>query len=471
MAIQRLRPGNEKPPAPAGGTPPAAPPPPAAPEEPPAPQKLSVTDERLQQLFDIKSTLHQSLIDILDLEVLVKVEKKVAQREIENILLELLRQQRIPVTSDEKKMIVTEVVDETFGLGPLEPLLSDPSIDEILVNNYNTIFVERGGKLIKTKARFKDNNHLRHIINRIVARIGRRIDDASPMVDARLPDGSRVNAIIPPLALDGPSVSIRKFREIPLSAEELIRINSISKPMMEILQIAVEAKMNILVSGGTGTGKTTLLNTLSSFIPPGERIITIEDAAELRLQQPHVVRLETRPSNTEGKGEISQRELVRNSLRMRPDRIVVGEVRGPEALDMLQAMNTGHDGSITTIHANTPRDALSRIENMVLMAVTNMDLRSINKQIASAIHCVIQIRRFPDGKRRVESITEVTGTEGSTISLQEIACFVSQGRDVEGKSRGHFKIHPVKPRFLNRAKEQGIPLPDWSLEIYSQEGQ
>lgn len=413
-------------------------------------------DRREKNLFEFKSKLHQEVVNRINIELLVKFDSETAHQEVARLVANLVQENNFPLSDAEKRQIIEEVVHETFGLGPLEPLLADPSIDEILVNNYQSVFIERRGKLHITSVRFKDNTHLRHIINRIVARVGRRIDDASPMVDARLQDGSRVNAIIPPLALDGPVLSIRRFKKIPLTSDDLTRMNCLSPEMLYFLRISIQARRNMLISGGTGAGKTTLLNILSSHIPSDERIITIEDAAELQLQQPHVVRLETRPSNMEGRGKISQRELFINSLRMRPDRIVVGEVRGAEALEMLQAMNTGHDGSITSIHANTPRDAVSRIETMVLMSNTNMEQRAIRRQIASAIHMVVQIRRYPDGVRRIESISEITGMEQDIITMQELASYVLKGVGEDGKCIGFFKVHPVRPKFLDRAREMGL---------------
>jgi len=413
-------------------------------------------DRRGRNIFDFKSKLHQDVINRIDLELLVKFDSETAHREVARLVGQLVTESNFPLNETEKQQIVQEVVHETFGLGPLEPLFADSSVDEILVNNFKTVYIERRGKLYMTEVRFKDNTHLRHIINRIVARVGRRIDDASPMVDARLQDGSRVNAIIPPLSLDGPVLSIRRFKKIPLSPDDLIRTECLSQEMLYLLQLAVKARRNMLISGGTGAGKTTLLNILSSYIPSTERIITIEDAAELQLQQPHVVRLETRPSNMEGKGRISQRELFVNSLRMRPDRIVVGEVRGAEALEMLQAMNTGHDGSITSVHANTPRDAVSRIETMVLMGTSNMEQKAIRRQIASAIHLVAQIRRYPDGMRRIESISEVTGMEQDVITMQELASYTLKGVTAEGKCTGFFKINPIRPKFIDRAREMGL---------------
>ncbi|MFH1799594.1 MAG: CpaF family protein [Candidatus Omnitrophota bacterium] len=411
---------------------------------------------RWRELNELKTQLHQSIIDNVDLEVLLQFDNETAREEIAHFASELLEKTPLPLAAAEKTRLVQEVVYETFGLGPLEPLLADTSIDDIMVNNYESVFVERRGKIEKAKIYFKDNTHLRHIINRIVARVGRRIDDSSPMVDARLSDGSRVNAIIPPLALDGPCLSIRRFKAQPLTASDLVELKSISSEMLFLLHVAVLTKMNILISGGTGTGKTTLLNVLSAFIPADERIVTIEDAAELQLQQPHVVRLEIRPSNIEGKGGVSQCDLFRNSLRMRPDRIIVGEVRGNEALDMMQAMNTGHEGSLTSIHANSPSDALGRLETMIMMSGIRFDHQTIVRQIANALNLVIQIRRYPDGKRRIESICEISGLEGDVVTMQELASFelkqVHAHKDVEGA----FKIHDLRPKFMERAREMGV---------------
>ncbi|MBU9889303.1 MAG: CpaF family protein [Candidatus Omnitrophica bacterium] len=428
-----------------------------SPQGPSHPQKENEPNRsRWRELNELKSKVHQNIIDNVNLEVLLQFDNEVAREEIANYASEILTKSPVPLAAPERTRMVQEVVYETFGLGPLEPLLADTSIDEIMVNNYETVFIERRGKIEKAKIYFKDNTHLRHVINRIVARVGRRIDDSSPMVDARLSDGSRVNAIIPPLALDGPCLSIRRFKAQPLTATDLVAIKSISAEMLFLLQVAVLSKMNILISGGTGTGKTTLLNILSAFIPGDERIVTIEDAAELQLQQPHVVRLETRPPNIEGKGGVNQGDLFRNTLRMRPDRIIVGEVRGPEALDMMQAMNTGHEGSLTSIHANSPRDALGRLETMILMSGVRFDHQTIVRQIASALNIVVQIRRYPDGKRRIESICEVSGLEGDVVTMQELASFevkqVHAHKDVEGE----FKIHDLRPKFMERARELGI---------------
>lgn len=413
--------------------------------------------KRRRTLHEYKTKIHQDVINQVDLEVLIQFDTDTGRREIAKLVWELVNQNNFPLNAAEKDQITEEVVNETFGLGPLEPLLQDPTVDDILINDYKTVYVERSGKLSPVAGvTFKDNQHLRHIINRIVARVGRRIDESSPMVDARLADGSRVNAIIPPLAVHGPVLCIRRFKEIPLTAQNLISLGTISKEMLFLIEIAVRTRMNILISGGTGSGKTTLLNVLSSFIPNDERVITIEDAAELKLQQPHVISLETRPENMEGRGRVSQRELVINSLRMRPDRIIVGEVRGAEALDMLQAMNTGHDGSLTTVHSNSPRDGISRLETMVLMSNANMSPIVINRQIASALNIIVHIRRYSDGVRRVEAIEEIVGMEGTVISMHEIASFVQTGTSTEGACQGEFKIHPVKPRFLQKAQAAGL---------------
>lgn len=411
----------------------------------------SFEEKRRHFLQEVKIKMHRNLIDRLNLEALMALDPSEARKQVAELVRILFNEEKIAVTATEREDIIREVVDETFGLGPLEPLLADPTIDEILVNNANQVYVERFGKLMRTSISFKDNEHVRHIINRIVARVGRRIDEACPMVDARLLDGSRVNAIIPPLALDGPVLSIRRFKKIPFRPQDLIQRKSVTEEILKLLDIAVKSKLNILISGGTGSGKTTLLNILSSFIPHDERIITIEDAAELQLQQDHVVRLETRPPNLEGKGQVTQRDLVRNALRMRPDRIIVGEVRGEEALDMLQAMNTGHEGSITTIHANSPRDAISRLETMVLMANSNLVHDAIIRQIGAAFHLIIQIRRYPDGVRRLESLSEVTGMEGDIITLQEVFSFEQMGIETDGKIMGTFKFHNIRPKFLDSA--------------------
>ena len=371
----------------------------------------------------------------------------------------LVGQDSTPMTYSERERVAQEVMDEVFGLGPLETLLKDPTISDILVNNHKSVYIERNGLLEKADIRFRDDEHLRQIIDRIVSAVGRRVDESSPMVDARLPDGSRVNAIIPPLALDGPCLSIRRFGRDPLTAEDLLHNNTLTRPMLDLLRACVKGRLNVLVSGGTGSGKTTFLNVLSSFITDRERIITIEDAAELQLKQAHVVRLETRPPNVEGEGAVRQRELVANSLRMRPDRIIVGEVRGQEALDMLQAMNTGHDGSLTTIHANTPRDALSRLETMVAMANLNIPETATRRQIASAINVVVQMSRMSDGTRKLVSLAEITGMEGEIVTMQEIFVFKKMGMGAGGDVLGEFVPTGIRPKFSERLAEAGIHLP------------
>jgi pilus assembly protein CpaF len=406
----------------------------------------------------LKAQLHRNLIGKLDLIRLSSIEPTILQKEITRIAEDMLTEQALPLNVFERERIVSEVRDELFGLGPLEPLLHDRAVSDILVNGYNKVYIERHGKLEKVDIQFQNDEHLMQIIDRIVSRIGRHIDEASPMVDARLPDGSRVNAIVPPLAIDGPVLSIRRFGTIQISAEELIRRRSMTEAMVYVLEGCVKARMNILISGGTGAGKTTLLNVLSASIPSDERIVTIEDSAELQLQQPHVVRLETRPPNIEGKGEVTQRDLVRNALRMRPDRIVVGEVRSGEAIDMLQAMNTGHDGSLTTIHANTPRDALARLETMVSMAGLNLSDKAMRQQIASAVHVVIQASRLDDGGRKVTSIAEVTGMEGDVIAMQEIFVFERTGMQ-NGHVLGQHRATGIRPRFADRLRRYGYDLP------------
>jgi pilus assembly protein CpaF len=371
----------------------------------------------------------------------------------------VLAQEAMPLSAAERERLVDDVQHELFGLGPLEPLLKDPTISDILVNKCDTIYIERRGRIERTNVRFKDDEHLMRVIERIVSSVGRRIDESSPMVDARLQDGSRVNAIIPPLAIDGPVVSIRRFGSDPLRMQALIENKALTKDIADMLQMVVNARLNILISGGTGAGKTTLLNALSAFIPETERIVTIEDSAELQLQQPHVVRLETRPPNIEGKGEVGQRDLVRNALRMRPDRIVIGECRGGEAIDMLQAMNTGHDGSLTTIHANTPRDALARLETMIQMTGMRLSDKAMRQQVASAINLVVQVARMSDGSRRVTSISEITGMEGETITMQEIFQYERTGVDQQGQVIGRFRPTGIRPRFAERLKACGLQLP------------
>ncbi len=403
---------------------------------------------------ETKLRLHQKLIERLDLQALSQIPNDEARRQVESVVKKIILEEKVPLNAAQQQVLAHEVVHETFGLGPLEPLLAKPNVDEILVNGPYKVYIEQFGKLILTNVTFKDDSHLRNVINRIVTAVGRRVDEASPMVDARLPDGSRVNAIIPPLALDGPSLCIRRFKKIPLTLEELLKMGCLNTRMYEYLKASVEGKLNIVVSGGTGSGKTTLLNCLSRFISNSERVVTIEDAAELQLQQSHVVRLETRPPNIEGKGRVIQRDLVRNALRMRPDRILVGEVRGEEALDMLQAMNTGHEGSLTTVHANTPRDAISRIETMVLMGNSNLTHLSIMRQIASAIHLIVQVKRYQDGSRRVSSISEVVGMEGDVVVMQEICQFEETGLNDKSKVAGQFMFLPVRPKFLDKVSRR-----------------
>ena len=413
----------------------------------------------LLNLEKYKSEIHRTLISKLDLEKLSRVNSDQARQAVSGIVKEIIAEQRVPLNYDEQEKIQADLLDEVFGLGPLEPLLRDSRISDILINGKDHVFVERGGLLSRVKISFRDDRHLLQIIDRIVSRVGRRVDESSPMVDARLPDGSRVNAIIPPLALDGPSMSIRRFGTGPIAANQLVQLKSISPEMMEVLASAVKARISVLISGGTGAGKTTFMNILSHFIPNHERLVTIEDAAELRLAQDNIVRLETRPPNIEGQGAIRQRQLLINSLRMRPDRIIIGEVRGEEAFDMLQAMNTGHEGSMTTIHANTPRDALSRLESMVAMSNLNLPEKSVRQQIASAITIVVQASRLSDGTRKVTSISEITGMEENVISMQEIFSFQKKGIGPDGKVIGVFQPTHIRPRFLERLKVSGIILP------------
>ena len=407
---------------------------------------------------ELKSAVHHQLIQRIDLEKLgLAQSQRSAQGPLMSVIQQLLNEQGVPLSAIDRDRLAKEVLDEVFGLGPLEPLLQDPTVNDILVNTHTTVYVERGGVLERTNVVFKDNTHLMHIIDKIVSAVGRRIDESSPMVDARLLDGSRVNIIIPPLAVDGPIISIRRFPSSPLTAEDLVRFRALSPQMLELLKGAVRARLNIVVSGGTGAGKTTLLNVLSGFISETERIVTIEDSAELQIKQEHVVRLECRPPNVEGHGAIRQRELVINALRMRPDRIVLGEVRGEEALDMLQAMNTGHDGSITTIHANTPRDAISRLETMCMMGNVSLPDRAIRQQIASAVHLLIQAHRLSDGSRRITHISEITGTSGDVLSMQDIFLFDKQGLAPNGKVRGRFHSTGIVPKFAEKLKAAGIP--------------
>jgi pilus assembly protein CpaF len=420
----------------------------------------AVSDGTGQHSFqEMKARLHRTLINRMDLTKLSSLTPEQVHAEVSRLAETVLAQEAAPLSAAERERLVNDVQHELFGLGPLEPLLKDPTISDILVNAHNTIYIERRGKIEPTNVRFKDDEHLMRVIERIVSSVGRRIDESSPMVDARLQDGSRVNAIIPPLAIDGPVLSIRRFGADPLRMSALIDNKALTKDIADMLQMVVSARLNVLISGGTGAGKTTLLNALSAFIPENERIVTIEDSAELQLQQPHVVRLETRPPNIEGRGEVTQRDLVRNALRMRPDRIVIGEVRGGEAIDMLQAMNTGHDGSLTTIHANTPRDALARLETMIQMTGMRLSDRAMRQQIASAINLVVQVARLSDGSRRVTSISELTGMEGETITMQEIFQYERTGVDQQGQVIGRFRPTGIRPRFAERLKACGLQLP------------
>jgi pilus assembly protein CpaF len=414
-----------------------------------------------EEYFEFKARIHDRLLDLIDLSMIDKLDQETLSQQIRQVVEKILREEpfKLPLNLEEREKIFSEIIDEVLGLGPLEPLLKDPTLSDILVNTYRNIYVERYGKLESTDARFKDNAHLMKIIDNIVSSVGRRIDESSPMVDARLADGSRVNAIIPPLALDGPILSIRRFAVNPLELADMIDFQTLTPEISEILKGIVRARLNVLISGGTGSGKTTLLNVLSRFIPEDERIVTIEDSAELQLKQEHLVRLETRPPNIEGKGEVTQRDLVRNSLRMRPDRIIVGEVRGKEAFDMLQAMNTGHDGSLTTIHANTPRDSLMRLETMIAMAHMDIPSDFMKRFISSAINVVVQVARLADGKRKLVSLQEITGMEGNVITLQEIFSFKQERIDTEGKVRGIFRFHGVRPKFIERFKMGGINVP------------
>ena len=406
-----------------------------------------------------RERIYQQLLKVMDLSMLDSLENAEATRQIRDLCQRLLDEHAAPVSSSSRQLIIKQISDEVLGLGPLEPLLADGTVSDILVNGHASVYVERHGKLQRTDVRFRDDQHLLNIIDRIVSSLGRRIDESSPLVDARLKDGSRVNAIIPPLAIDGPSLSIRRFAVDLLNADSLVEMGTLTPSIALVLKAIVRGRLNVLVSGGTGTGKTTMLNVLSSFIPHNERIVTIEDSAELQLQQPHVVRLETRPANIEGRGEINQRELVRNSLRMRPDRIVIGEVRGPEALDMLAAMNTGHDGSLTTIHANSPRDALSRIENMVSMSGASFPIKALRQQISSAIDVVLQLERQEDGKRRLVSVQEINGMEGDIITMTEIFSFERQGIGEKGEVLGDYRPTGMVPMFRDRLAKRGIELP------------
>jgi len=406
----------------------------------------------------VKADLHRKILDRLDLEKLGRTPSDAARDEVLLLIRNTVNTEAVPLSFAERERLAREILDEIFGLGPLEPLLKDPTISDILVNGFDKVYVERAGKIEPTGLSFKDDAHLMQIIDRIVSRVGRRVDESSPMVDARLADGSRVNAIIPPLAIDGPCLSIRRFGRDPITARNMIENKTLTEPMLELLSAVVKGRLNLVVSGGTGAGKTTLLNVLSGYIPNSERIVTIEDAAELQMKQEHIVRLETRPPNIEGKGAVRQRQLVINSLRMRPDRIIVGEVRGEEAFDMLQAMNTGHEGSLTTVHANSPRDALARLESMFSMANLNLPERAMRQQIASAIHAVVQVSRLSDGTRKVMSISEVTGMEGEVVMMQDIFIFDRRGIDEGGRVRGAFRASGIRPKFADRLAAAGCRL-------------
>ena len=429
-------------------------------ELPPRPAPINGDGASRRTYLDAKKRVHQTLLDRVDLARLQRLDTDQLSGELKTLIEQFLGEEAGALTEQDRRNLVRDIRWEMLGLGPLEPLLADPTISDILINTHRQVYVERRGKLELTNVSFTDEQHLMTIIDKIVSRVGRRVDESSPMVDARLPDGSRVNAIIPPLAIDGAIMSIRRFAVTPLKMHDLLAFKTLTEPMAATLGALAAAKLNVMISGGTGSGKTTLLNILSAGIPGSERIVTIEDAAELQLQQPHVVRLETRPPNIEGKGEVTQRALVRNALRMRPDRIILGEVRGAEAFDMLQAMNTGHEGSMATIHANTPRDALARLENMIGMAGMNLPPKAVRQQIASAVSVIVQVGRLADGKRKLVSIQEITGMEGEVISLQEIFSFKQTGLTAEGGVEGHFAASGVRPRFQERLQSFGIRLPD-----------
>jgi pilus assembly protein CpaF len=423
------------------------------------PQSPTGLSERQVYLQQLKVRIHQQLVERLDVQNLKSVPPDTVRGEVRSLIRDLCQTEKGLVSGQEQERLMDEVMDETFGLGPLESVLKDPGITDILVNRFDRVYVERRGRLETADIRFRDNAHLRQIIDRIVAQVGRRVDEISPMVDARLPDGSRVNAIIPPLALDGPAMSIRRFGAKPLQLEDLIRHGAFPKVVMDFLAAAVQARCNILISGGTGSGKTTLLNCLSRYISVDERVITIEDAAELQLQQPHVVRLETRPPNIESRGEVTQRDLVKNCLRMRPDRIIIGEVRGGEALDMLQAMNTGHEGSMTTIHANSTRDALSRLEVMIAMAGYEIPMRALRQQISSAIQLIVQAQRLTGGRRKVVRVSELTGMEGDQMQMHDLFSFEQAGVDIDGHATGQFVVTGIRPKCMERIEHRGLTLP------------
>jgi len=421
-------------------------------------QRRNTLGAEIRAYQDLKSTIHRKLVDRLDLSTVSEIPTEQLSGIIKTVVESLIANEGIPLTRVERDRLVLEIQHETLGLGPLEPLLQDPDIADILVNGPNQVYIEKHGKIEKTEVAFKDDDHLMSVIERIVSKVGRRVDESSPLVDARLPDGSRVNVIIPPLSLDGPAVSIRRFGISPLKMENLIEYQSLTEDMARTFSAMIKARLNILVSGGTGAGKTTLLNILSAYIPDTERIVTIEDSAELILQQEHVVRLETRPPNIEGKGTVTQRDLVRNALRMRPDRIIVGEVRGGEALDMMQAMNTGHDGSISTVHANSPRDALARLETMVLMAGYDLPTKAIREQMSSALNVLIQVARLSDGSRKIVKVTELTGMEGDVLVMQDIFLYEKQGLTDDGKVKGQYRATGVRPKFLDQIHTAGIQL-------------
>jgi pilus assembly protein CpaF len=420
-------------------------------------KKRGGLDFRVYQ--DLKTGIHRDLLNKIDLERVATVRDDRTRRQVFGVIQDLVANTKTPLSGPEKERLSLEVLDEVFGLGPLEPLLQDPTISDILVNGSKEVYVERAGMLEETKIMFKDDAHLMHIIDKIVSAIGRRVDESSPMVDARLADGSRVNVVIPPLAIDGPHISIRRFGHVPITEDDLLSNQTLTKPMLDLLKAAVASRLNIVISGGTGAGKTTFLNVLSGFISDRERIVTIEDSAELQMKQKHVVRLECRPANVEGKGAVHQRQLVINSLRMRPNRIVVGEVRGEEALDMLQAMNTGHDGSLTTIHANSPRDAVARMETMAMMANLNLPEKAVRKQIASAVTLVLQVSRFSDGSRRLTHITEITGMEEDVVRMQDVFQFEKHGVSPEGRTLGTFTATGIRPKFADKLKASGFDLP------------
>ena len=470
MLFRPLKSAGEVPAAPEPPRAPATPIPAAKPQAVPAPASNKVPasgmDEprkaptREDPYISLKVRLHQKLLENINFAAIDKLDPGQLEQQIGEMVRELLAEEQIPLNQKERSQLVSDIIDEVLGLGPVEPLIKDPTVSDILINTHTQVYIERQGRLELTPVRFKDERHLLRIIDKIVSSVGRRIDESSPMVDARLKDGSRVNAIIGPLAVDGPLVSIRKFGTMRPTMENLISHNSLTRSISQFLQAVVAARLNVLISGGTGSGKTTMLNAMSSYISPRERIVTIEDAAELQLQQPHVVRLETRPPNIEGRGEVTQRDLVKNSLRMRPDRIILGEVRSGEAFDMLQAMNTGHDGSMTTVHANTCRDALTRIEQMVAMAGFDIPTRSIRAQLASALHVVLQLSRLSDGSRRLVSVYEITGMEGDVVTMQEVFKFQRLSTDPDGKIHGEFRATGIRPKFIDEFKTRGIKLDD-----------